>query len=360
MLIMKKILAFTAALLLSGSALAATTVTAPYVVRIERDTPQANIDNAAATGSEIVRKSFKTSTSEGNGFNWGGYNAAANAVAINGSQLQFNNAACRATSYAYTRFDNSPNAELVTDTTNYNNSSVIVDAGAAGASIVVNFHYAQIAGSAALLLRDDTTWYQSSSVNLAQSPTTPQDGIFNLDGASAATWQAVDLNVGGGLTLDLVKSGDEGPLTLLAGSATPNFASIQGIGVIVTAPEINTTGGFGFERITFDVPTAPDAPANLVATTVAGTVEVALDWDDVADATGYNVYRSETTGSGYTLVNTGGALTESQYTDTTVVDNTTYFYVVTALNAVGESANSNEQEATPTSTPAAVRDWMGY
>jgi hypothetical protein len=43
------------------------------------------------------------------------------------------------------------------------------------------------------------------------------------------------------------------------------------------------------------------------------------------------------------------------YTDTTVTDGTTYYYVVSANNTLGESANSSEQSAKPAQTFA---DWI--
>lgn len=65
-------------------------------------------------------------------------------------------------------------------------------------------------------------------------------------------------------------------------------------------------------------------------------------------ATGFNVYRSLTTGGPYTkLVSTPLAATLLTYTDTTGVGNTKYFYVVTAVDSTGvESLDSNESSAT--------------
>ena len=93
--------------------------------------------------------------------------------------------------------------------------------------------------------------------------------------------------------------------------------------------------------------TAPAAPSNLVAT--AGDSEVSLYWDDNTepDLEGYNVYRSETQGTGYSKINTA-IVTVSEYTDSDVQNGTTYYYVVTALDEVpNESGYSNEASATP-------------
>jgi len=91
-------------------------------------------------------------------------------------------------------------------------------------------------------------------------------------------------------------------------------------------------------------PTAPAAPTGLQAT--AGNGQVSLTWAASSGATGYNVKRSTTSGSGYAAVATGLA-TGTSYTDTSVVNGTTYYYVVTATNTSGESASSSQVSATP-------------
>ncbi|MCW3100251.1 MAG: coagulation factor 5/8 type domain protein [Chthonomonadaceae bacterium] len=81
--------------------------------------------------------------------------------------------------------------------------------------------------------------------------------------------------------------------------------------------------------------------ASLIA--VPDDALVRLSWDAVTGATGYKVYRSTTSGSGYALVGTPSDLT---YFDTGVTNGTAYYYEVTALTS-GESARSAEVSATP-------------
>lgn len=90
--------------------------------------------------------------------------------------------------------------------------------------------------------------------------------------------------------------------------------------------------------------TVPVAPINLTAT--AGNAQVTLNWTTVDGATGYNIKRSTTAGGPYTTV--ASNVYGSPYTDTTVTNGTKYYYIVTAVNAGGESGNSNEASATPT------------
>lgn len=97
---------------------------------------------------------------------------------------------------------------------------------------------------------------------------------------------------------------------------------------------------------------APSAPTGLTATADSG--QIALDWNDNGepDLAGYNVYRSPTSGSGYTQLN-GSLVTSSSFTDTTVVGGVTYFYVVTGVDtSENESGSSNEASASlPSASP---------
>jgi len=91
----------------------------------------------------------------------------------------------------------------------------------------------------------------------------------------------------------------------------------------------------------------PAAPPGLMAT--AGNAQVSLSWTASSGATSYHVKRSTTSGSGYMQV---GAPTAASFTDTGVSNGTEYFYVVSAVNSAGESANSAQVNATPVA-PAA-------
>ncbi len=87
----------------------------------------------------------------------------------------------------------------------------------------------------------------------------------------------------------------------------------------------------------------PSAPSGLAAAAANG--QVSLSWQASAGATTYNVKRSTVSGS-ETLLASGVASTG--YVDSAVTNGTTYFYVVSAVNSAGTSANSNEVAATPT------------
>jgi fibronectin type 3 domain-containing protein len=95
-------------------------------------------------------------------------------------------------------------------------------------------------------------------------------------------------------------------------------------------------------------PTVPVAPTGVTAT--AGVNQVSIAWTAVSDAMSYNIYWSTTSGvTPATGTQIAGAT--SPHVQTGLTAGTTYFYVVTAVNAVGESDASAEVSATPTSTP---------
>jgi aryl-phospho-beta-D-glucosidase BglC (GH1 family) len=96
-------------------------------------------------------------------------------------------------------------------------------------------------------------------------------------------------------------------------------------------------------------PPPPAAPAGLTATAAATTASVALTWTASTTAgVTYRAYRSTSPGVTPTAANlvTCPSTGATSCTDTGVQGGTKYYYVVTAVNAGGESAASNEASAT--------------
>jgi fibronectin type 3 domain-containing protein len=113
---------------------------------------------------------------------------------------------------------------------------------------------------------------------------------------------------------------------------------------------LSTNGGFGnVAEVQFFGPIAttnvtatngPSAPGGLSAS--PGNAEVALTWTASTGATSYNVKRALVSGGPYTTMASPAA---PLYLDTGLAGGT-YYYVVSALNSGGESANSSETNAT--------------
>ena len=120
---------------------------------------------------------------------------------------------------------------------------------------------------------------------------------------------------------------------------------------VVSALNINGESANSGQVSATPVPpsTPPAAPTNLVAT--AGDTVVTLTWAASTGATSYHVKRSTTSGGPYTQIATS---TSTSYTDIAVTNGTTYYYVASAINSAGESANSAEASATPSPPPPTV------
>jgi len=88
--------------------------------------------------------------------------------------------------------------------------------------------------------------------------------------------------------------------------------------------------------------TVPSVPTGLTAT--AGDTQVTLSWSASSGATSYNVKRATTSGGPYSTITSP---TATSYTDAGLANGVTYYYVVSAVNGVGESANSTPANATP-------------
>jgi hypothetical protein len=102
--------------------------------------------------------------------------------------------------------------------------------------------------------------------------------------------------------------------------------------------------GFQLQLI---LPTNPPPPASLNAT--AGNAQVVLSWAASSGATSYNVKRATVNNGPYTTITN---VTTTGFTNTGLANGTTYYYVVSAVNAGGESANSPQATATPVAPPA--------
>lgn len=96
--------------------------------------------------------------------------------------------------------------------------------------------------------------------------------------------------------------------------------------------------------------TPPTAPANLVASAGDGVVDLSWNASPEGDVAGYSVFRS-VNGVDYFLM-TPALLTVTDWTDGAVLNGTTYQYVVTATDVVGnESLGSAPVSVTPVEPP---------
>jgi fibronectin type 3 domain-containing protein len=172
------------------------------------------------------------------------------------------------------------------------------------------------------------------------------------DGEVALSWAAASYADGYNVKRSTAQGG---PYTTIAANVTGTTYTDTGVTnnttyyYVVSAVNANGESADSAEvSATPSVPPVPAAPTGL--TTTAGDGQVSLSWAASAGATGYNVKRSTAQGGPYTTI--AANVTGTSYTDTGVVNDTTYYYVVSAVNASGESPDSTEVSATPTETPA--------
>jgi hypothetical protein len=159
-------------------------------------------------------------------------------------------------------------------------------------------------------------------------------------------------NLPSGVTASFAQNpiiGGSSVLTLTASnSVTPGTSNVR---VIATAGQISHSTTI---PLTLTV-TPPPAPTGLSAA-MASSSQINLSWTAASNATSYNVKRSTTSGGPYTTVQTG--VTGTSFSNTGLSAGT-YYYVVSAVNAGGESANSGQASATLPNLGPLPSGWSG-
>jgi fibronectin type 3 domain-containing protein len=179
------------------------------------------------------------------------------------------------------------------------------------------------------------------------------------NGSVDVAWSAPSSNGGSAITgYDLYRSTSSGTETLY--QALGVVTSYHDTGVSngttyfykVSAVNTNGEGALSNERSATPA-TVPAAPTLNSAT--PGSGQVTLNWTAGANGgsaiTGYNIYRSTSSGTEALLTSVG---VQTSYTDSAVTGGTAYFYKVSASNLAGEGALSNELSATPTVVSSSV------
>jgi CxxC motif-containing protein (DUF1111 family)/fibronectin type 3 domain-containing protein len=194
-----------------------------------------------------------------------------------------------------------------------------------------------------------------ASANSSEVSATPTIALPGAPSGLTATGtnSAVNLswNPGSGAASYNVKrsttSGGEVTIANVAVTSYSDTAVVNGTPYFYVVSSTNAAGeGANSSEVTATPNTPPAAPTGVIAT--AGSNQVSLSWTGSAGAVSYNIKRSTTSGSGYSTIGTTTDPTVN-FIDSTAVKFTQYFYVVSAVNAYGESANSSpEATATPT------------
>lgn len=181
------------------------------------------------------------------------------------------------------------------------------------------------------------------------SPNAPTD----LTAAPGSTQVQLNWTAVSGATSYNVKRSTTsgGPYASVGTSATTTFTNTgltNGTAYYYVVSAMNSGGISADSAQVACTPGAPGVPTGLTA--VPGVGQVQLNWTAVFGATSYNVKRSTTNGGPYSTVGTPAA---NSFLDTTVTNGQTYYYVVSAVNGAGQSANSSQVTATPAPPPTA-------
>ncbi|MDB6122952.1 MAG: Coagulation factor 5/8 type domain protein [Pedosphaera sp.] len=147
----------------------------------------------------------------------------------------------------------------------------------------------------------------------------PAGNIFRRSASGVGGWDAVDGN------LTKIAMGENYAWGLLG--STPSSRRLTGF---LGAP----------------APTIPGTPTGLTA--VAGAGQASLSWTATLGAASYNVKRATAPAGPYTTVVVAAT---NAAIDAGLAGGTRYYYVVSAFNAVGESANSAQISATILNNP---------
>jgi fibronectin type 3 domain-containing protein len=192
----------------------------------------------------------------------------------------------------------------------------------------------------------------STAANATPSaPATPPATPTNLQATAGNTQVSLAWTASTGATsYNLKRSATTGgPYTNITSPTATNFTDTgltNGTKYFYVVSAVNSSGESANSTEASATPaapaTAPPTPTNLQAT--AGNAQISLTWAASTGATSYDVERSTTSSGPYTQIATAST---NSYTDTGLTNGTTYYYVVTAVNSAGQSADSNQASATP-------------
>ena len=206
-------------------------------------------------------------------------------------------------------------------------------------------------------IQDILSWTYSTG-----SSTNPPPTPTNLTAAAGNGQVGLSWSGSSGATSYNVKRSTTsgGPYTTIASPAAASYTDTgltNGTTYYYVVSAVNAAGESANTSQVSATPqlAIPPAPTNLTA--AAGNGQVGLSWSGSSGATSYNVKRSTTNGGPYTTI---ASPATASYTDTGLTNGTTYYYVVSAVNGAGESANSSQVSATPAASTVVINYGSGF
>ena len=200
-------------------------------------------------------------------------------------------------------------------------------------------------------------WATPMTVPDAPAGLTPTPG----DAQVRLTWTPPASNGGSPVTSYKVYQGTtanftaKDPVTTVTGTSVPLTHLVNGTTYYFRVTAVNKVGeGQASSEVPATPVTVPGAPAGLTPT--PGDAQVRLTWTPPASnggspVTSYKVYQGTT--ANFTAKDPVTTVTGTSVPLTHLVNGTTYYFRVTAVNKVGEGQASSEVPATPVTVPGA-------
>jgi hypothetical protein len=190
------------------------------------------------------------------------------------------------------------------------------------------------------------TGFTFSPTSLAETLSTA-----NITGANFTSTATANFTISGTIT---PTSGGSGATVTLSGAAaatattsssgTYTFTGLTNGNYTVTP----TLSGFAFTPANSAVTISGANKTNVNFTAASNAPHaVTLNWSaSTSKINGYNIYRSNTSGSGFVKINSS-LVTATTFEDSSVTNGNTYFYVTTSVDSTGdESSDSNQVSVT--------------
>jgi fibronectin type 3 domain-containing protein len=138
-----------------------------------------------------------------------------------------------------------------------------------------------------------------------------------------------------------------GPFTTIASTGLNNYTNTDltnGVVYYYVVSALNVGGESTNSAVAAATPQSPLTAVPTALTATAGNQQVILYWNAATGATGYYLKRALVSGGPYAVI---AQPASPGWNDLIVANYTTYFYVVSAVNEAGQSANSAEVRVTP-------------
>ncbi len=193
----------------------------------------------------------------------------------------------------------------------------------------------------------------AASAQASATPLAPPAAPTGLTATASNATATLAWNASSGATSYNIKRSDVSgsDYELVGTTSAPGYVDtdvVNGAPYYYVVSAENVAGeGSNSTQVTATPVNAPAAPSGAIAS--AGNGQSGLVWQAVSGATSYTIKRSTVSGGPYTVLASG--VTATSYFDNTVVNGTTYYYIITAVNAGGEGDASTQLLVTPNDNP---------